>query len=81
MTPEQCRMARAALNWTSTKLAREAGVGISTVARFEKERGALIPSTLAAIRKAFEDAGIEFIDSVNGKGPGVRLVNNKKGAS
>lgn len=32
-----------------------------------------IPNNLAAIRRALEDAGVEFIAARNGKGVGVRL--------
>lgn len=35
MTPEQCRMARAALKWSTSKLAEKAGVTTTTVNRFE----------------------------------------------
>jgi hypothetical protein len=34
-------------------------------------------STVAALRKAFETAGVEFIDE-NGGGPGVRLRNRQR---
>lgn len=66
-------MARAALDWTIPHLAKRAGVGYSTVARFEKVQGTPISATLGAIRRALEDAGIDFIDGADGKGPGVRL--------
>ena len=48
--------------------------GISTTALNNIERGTADPkaSTLGAIRRALEDAGIEFI-AQNGGGPGVRL--------
>ena len=53
-------------------LAEEALIGIVTVRQFGT--GAHEPRrlTLHAIRRAFEAAGIEFIDE-NGGGPGVRL--------
>lgn len=35
MTPEQSRMARAALKWSLDDLAGEAGIGRATIARFE----------------------------------------------
>lgn len=72
MTPMQSRMARAALGWSTTELARAAKVGISTVNRFETDQATPIPSTLSALRQAFEAAGVIFI-SENGEGPGVRL--------
>jgi transcriptional regulator with XRE-family HTH domain len=67
MTSAQCKMARAALGWSARDLAREAQVGSATVDRFETGRGKPIPSTVAAMQRAFEQAGVEFIPS------GVRL--------
>jgi transcriptional regulator with XRE-family HTH domain len=69
-------MARAALQIGIRDLAELAKVSASTIARFEageelKER------TIAALRAAFESAGVEFI-AENGGGPGVRL--KKRGA-
>lgn len=72
MSPAQCRMARAALEWGILDLAKEASVSTQTVVRFERgER--LKPSTIADLRTAFEQAGIEFIPE-NGGGAGVRLL-------
>lgn len=65
-------MARAALDWGVRDLARNANVGVSTVTRFEAGQGTPIPATLAAMQRALEAAGVEFI-SENGGGPGVRL--------
>ena len=56
-------MARAALGWGVKDLAREAKVGVMTVIRFENEQAAPIQATLAAIRRALEEAGIEFLDA------------------
>ena len=66
-------MARAALGWSTRDLAAKADVSPSTVNQFEQGIVASDRSTLAAIRRAFEDAGIIFIDG-NGEGPGVRLA-------
>lgn len=67
MNAMQCRMARAALNWSAKELSKKARVGVATVARFERGDASTIPSTLAAIQRALEEAGIEFIER------GVRL--------
>ena len=58
------------LNWTLRDLAEKAGVHHNTVGNIETGRYAGTPETLAAIRKAFERAGVEFI---NGDAPGVRI--------
>lgn len=60
LTPMQSKMARAALGWSTRDLAAKAHVGSATVNRFETEARQMIPATRAAIRRAFEDAGIVF---------------------
>ena len=57
--------------WRQPDLARAAYVGVSTVDSFELERRTPIDANMAAIRYAFDAAGVEFIDA-NGGGPGVR---------
>jgi transcriptional regulator with XRE-family HTH domain len=70
MTPDQCRMARAALNWTQNQLADASHVGIITVRNFELGKSQPNKSTLFLMRQAFEAAGVEF---TNGEAPGVKL--------
>ena len=65
------RMARAALRMNVRALAKAADVSPNTVTRVEAENS-VNSSTLAAIRRALEAAGVEFIPE-NGGGPGVRL--------
>ena len=62
LTPEQCRAARALLDWSQGDLADQAGVGIVTVRQLEA--GAHDPrrATLNVIRRALESAGVEFLD-------------------
>lgn len=69
----QVRAARAMLQMSREELARASEVGERTLADFESERRSPQPSTLAAIRRALETAGVEFI-AENGGGPGVRLA-------
>jgi transcriptional regulator with XRE-family HTH domain len=72
ITRAQCRAARALLEWNQQELARKASVGIVTVHQFESGVSQPRRATLDVIRRAFESAGVEFIDE-NGGGPGVRL--------
>jgi transcriptional regulator with XRE-family HTH domain len=58
--PEDVRAARAFLQWSQGDLARKAGVGISTIAEFEKGSRTPIANNLAAIRRALEAAGVRF---------------------
>jgi transcriptional regulator with XRE-family HTH domain len=70
--PAQCRPARGLLEWSQQDLATTAGVSQVTV--HQLEAGVTQPrrATLDVIRRAFENAGVEFIDE-NGGGPGLRL--------
>ena len=74
INPAQCKMARAALGWSTRELAKRARVGSNTVARFENGRPANV-STVTLIQQAFEAAGIEFL---NHEAPGVRLHPKKE---
>jgi DNA-binding transcriptional regulator YiaG len=62
MLAEQCRAARAWLDWSQDDLASAAHVGHSTVRDFEKGRRAPIANNLAAMKTALEAAGISFVD-------------------
>ncbi|MCX5578303.1 DNA-binding protein [Kaistia terrae] len=74
MNVVQCRMALAGLGWSVEDLAREAGVPIDALLRFDS--GEVVPPGIyAALRDTLQDAGIIFEDDgqlVEG-GPGVRL--------
>ena len=72
ITSAQCRAARGLLEWSQQKLADQSGVGVVTVNQFENRIAEPRRATLQAITRAFEAAGVEFIDE-NGGGPGVRL--------
>uniref|UniRef100_UPI003100C4E6 transcriptional regulator n=1 Tax=Neorhizobium sp. EC2-8 TaxID=3129230 RepID=UPI003100C4E6 len=65
-------MARIALGWGTRDLAKNARVSPDTVARLERGES-LRASTIATVRSAFEEAGIEFIPE-NGGGVGVRFA-------
>ena len=70
----QLRAARAMLRWSALDLARASKVGVATIRRVEVIEGE-IPVTAAneaAIRQAFESAGIEFMEE-NGTGEGLRF--------
>jgi len=74
ITSAQMRAARAMLRWAAIDLAAASKVGVATIRRVEVIDGE-IPVTLAneaAIRHAFETAGIEFIEE-NATGEGVRF--------
>ena len=76
LTPQQIRAARVFVGWSQAQLASAAGVSDMTVKRFETEKGQISGTitSLQRIRAALEQAGVEFIDATQEKGPGVRLV-------
>jgi len=61
VTPAQTRAARALLAWSQQDLAREARVGASTVADFERGFRTPIANNAEAIQSALEEAGISFL--------------------
>jgi len=61
-------------------LAQAAGLGLSTIVDFEKQRRQISEDAIRAIRIALERSGVEFIDE-NGGGPGVRLRKLQRGKS
>lgn len=61
LTPEQVRAARALLAWSQQDLATKAGVGVSTLADFERGQRTPMPNNAEAIRKALEGEGLRFV--------------------
>ena len=60
--------------WRAEDLARKSSVGVATIRRAELADGetSITAANDLAVRRAFEAAGVEFIEE-NGGGPGVRL--------
>jgi DNA-binding XRE family transcriptional regulator len=77
VTPSQARAARALLEMNQATLAQRAGLGLSTIVDFEKQRRQISPDAVSAIQAVFEHLGIEFIDE-NGGGLGVRFRKPRK---
>ena len=79
LTSAQIRAARALIRWRAQDLARESAVGVATIRRAElvERETAMTAANDAAVRRALESAGIEFIDE-NGGGPGVRLRKRQR---
>jgi transcriptional regulator with XRE-family HTH domain len=75
----QIRAARALLGWSQGKLARVAGIGLTTLQRIEQNEGVVKGnfSTVRKIQKALEKAGILFTDNDAGE-IGVRLQTSKR---
>ena len=75
ITSAQIRGARGLLDWSRRDLADHSGVSFASMMRLESFDG--VPSsnvrTLESIKRAFENAGIEFIGTPDDR-PGVRLT-------
>jgi transcriptional regulator with XRE-family HTH domain len=74
---EQIQAARMLIGWTQSDLATASSVAVGTIKRLESKRGPMggAAATVWKIQVALERAGIEFINSDDGRGPGVRLRN------
>ncbi len=74
LTSAQIRAARALIRWSAEDLARHSTVSVTTIRRAELRSSAtvLTRANEQAIRRALEQAGVEFIDAER-EGPGVRL--------
>ena len=72
LTALQCRMARVALDWTVRQLARQAGLSLATVSRFENGQG-VAPERVERLRAVIAAAGIDLVDENATGGVGVRL--------
>lgn len=67
MDAEQCRMARASLKWTLSDLAKAAGLGRATLARFELDQP-VSDESIEKAQAALEAQRIRFIDKGTHKG-------------
>ena len=70
----QIRAGRALIRWSAEDLAHASAVGLTTIRRAEltEAETSLTAANDRAIRRALEDAGIEFIGASTDR-PGVRL--------
>ncbi|MER8646573.1 helix-turn-helix transcriptional regulator [Mesorhizobium sp. M1252] len=60
LSADQSRAARALLNWSRVRLAAKADLSEMAISDLENGFRSPRPHNIAAIRKAFEDAGIVF---------------------
>jgi outer membrane receptor for Fe3+-dicitrate len=74
LTSAQIRAARALIRWTAEDLARHSTVSVTSIRRAELKPSATVLTRTndQTIRRALEQAGVDFIDAEGG-GPGVRL--------
>jgi len=79
LTSGQLRAARALLRWSAEDLSRRSSVSLRTIRRAElaEQDPTITTANKLAVRRALEDAGVEFIEE-NGGGPGVRLRKRQR---
>jgi len=79
LTSHQIRAARALIKWSAEDLSQESAVSLRTIRRAElaERETTMTKANDLAVRRAFEAAGVEFIDE-NGAGPGVRLRKRQR---
>ncbi|BBF94906.1 transcriptional regulator [Blastochloris tepida] len=78
VTGRQIAAARSLVGMAQTDLAERSKVSIATLRRMEASVGpaAGMANNVAAVQRALEEAGVEFI-AENGGGPGVRLKKDR----
>ncbi|MDE3109501.1 MAG: helix-turn-helix domain-containing protein [Acidobacteriota bacterium] len=77
VTSREVRAARALLGWTRQKLADKAIVSLNSVIRLEQGAVDSRTSTVDAVRRVLERAGIEFL-SLHGDREGVAVRARRK---
>lgn len=78
LSSSQSRAARGLLNWSQTQLATASNLSESTIRDFEKGRRIPAINNLAAIKRALEDAGVQFLEYGEvAAGAGVALRADK----
>ncbi len=77
---KQVKAARVMIGLTQSDLAWGASLSIPTVQRMEASNGPVRGNSrnVWQLQKALEDAGVEFIDATDDRGPGVRLRSPEK---
>lgn len=75
ITADQCRAARALLNWTQEELSKRVSISAVSLRAFERG-GDMRDSNKKLLQLALEAAGVQFIPE-NGGGAGVRLAKPK----
>jgi hypothetical protein len=79
LTSAQIRAARSLIKWTAEDLAHQSRVSLRTIRRAElaDQDTSMTTANEFAVRRALEEAGVEFIDE-NGSGPGVCLRKTRQ---
>jgi predicted transcriptional regulator len=74
ISPRQIRAARALLDWSQQELADKAIISLNALTRLERAQVDPRVSTVTAVERALNKAGVEFIAEEPTRGEGVRLT-------
>lgn len=82
LTFKQIKAARALLDWSQEDLAEASGLSCATIRKLELGNISPRDETNIALRKAFEDAGLEFIEpnGVRQRPEGITIYEGDEGA-
>lgn len=81
ITTAQIRGARGILNWSQHDLSERTGISSTSIGSIENGQSIPRENTLNAIRKAFEDAGIEFLpdSGIRMRSGDIQIFSGKSG--
>lgn len=81
LTTAQIRGARGILNWSQQDLAQRTGISATSIGAIENGQTSPRESTLATIRKTFENSGIEFVgmDGIRKKHADIQVLKGIEG--
>lgn len=81
ITTAQMRAARGLLNWSQQDLSERTDISATSIGSIENGISSPRESTLTAIRKAFEDAGVEFLpnDGVRKRSGEIQVFQGRSG--
>ena len=65
------------VDWSQEELAKAAAVALTSVRDIEGEKRAADSGTVANVRRALENEGVEFLAGAEDHGPGVRLAGDR----
>ena len=77
ITTAQIRAGRGLLKWTQATLAHHAAISAATLNMIENDSVRPRQTTLDAIRRALEAAGVQMLEE-NGSGVGVRFMPDRQ---
>ena len=81
ISPGQMRAARGLLNWSQSDLGQKCNLSTTSIGAIEKGETRARPNNIAAIQKAFEDGGLEFLpdDGIRKRNAQLTVLTGREG--